>query len=730
MLRTGRLMPGGLLVLVAMSGCGRQDPPRLPGFTVDSGIQQKELEARIRDASSPKRLRGHRRALAETGPAGSGASVRAAHYFADALLEAGFDTVFRYRYDVPLPRLISGKLTLVSPDSSRFPLAIVGTEANEDGLEPSRTPKYFPFSPDGDVEGEVVYVHHGQRADYRVLDSLGVEVEGRIVLANSTVSGAALAARYAAERGALAMLVLIGARSPDSAAAGRPTESGSADTDASHWPASDAGHWLASDPALHPGDPTTPFRPTLPGELTLPIDEAPAIPKIPVHPVRSAQARRIARGLTGPAVPEVWSGTMPEIERLGPGPVRLHLELEFDWRRRPVVNVVGLLRGATEPDQIVLVGGHRDRWGDRAPVMGTASMLEAARAVTRALGAQSPRRTIGFASWDATGFGAIGSTEYGEHSPDDVGRRVVAYINHSGQVARPFEMAGSPALRPTVNDILRHTRMPGGHETVFESWLRRAEASGGVGVVDLGGWKDIRLATLGPTGDHVVFLNHLGVSSLDVEFPLPAMRRGSGPVASSAAESEEDETGLETASRAAEIVATLALRLANADVLPFDHAATADAVSRDLVEIGSGADTDALEPEWARAQEAAKRLGFRAAQLNAVVDHLLIEGAASMERRVLLVRVNDLVSGIEQALLLPDTLGERTWYRHPLYVPRDAPEPSKGTDRRRRMPALRSAVARGDLEGAKALLTTLEAALIRATERVDEALELAQATTN
>ena len=118
--------------------------------------------------------------------------------------------------------------------------------------------------------------------------------------------------------------------------------------------------------------------------------------------------------------------------RTGGGPATVHLRVRNDDRVRPIWTVTGRITGTESPDQLVIVGNHRDAWvyGGVDPSSGTASLMELARSLG-ALARQGarPRRTIVFANWDAEEFSLTSSTEWGEQHARELGEHAVAYLN-------------------------------------------------------------------------------------------------------------------------------------------------------------------------------------------------------------------------------------------------------------------------------------------------------------
>lgn len=704
-----------LLFAVASAGCD-SEPPRLPGFSEESAGRQGAIESRILGLPSGERMQEYHEPLTEEPHhAGTPANERAAEAIAEHLRDFGFDSILYSRYEVLLPRPLERSLSVVFPDTVALRLEEPPLPEDEDTAKPGVLPTFNAYSADGDVTAEVVYVNYGLPADYRTLDSLGISVAGKIVLARYGGSWRGIKPRLAAERGAVGALIY----------------SDPADDGFAQGPVMPDGKWRPEhgvqrgsvlDLPRRPGDPQTPGRPSLPGAERLPLEEVETLLAIPVQPISYGDARPILERIGGRQAPEAWVGGLPIEYRVGPGPAVVHLQLRFDWSVRPIVNVIGLLRGAEEPDHWVMAGGHRDAWtfGGRDPISGTVSMLETARALATVHRRTPFRRTVAVASWDAEEYGLIGSTEFAEEMAAVLPGRVVTYINRESYTAGAFEAAGSHALQPLVNDVARRIVFPGSEDeqTVYESWRTAADDAH---TVNHGGWTDVRLGALGSGSDYTAFLDHLGIPSLDVGFSSP----------NGIYHSRYDthwfftrygDPGFETGERLAELVALVMARLANADVLPLDYTATAETVERYLEELQAEVDARRLKLDLGGVRTANDRLAFAAAGFNAAVDRVLGMADVPPEGYDALVSdLNDILLGVEQDFLHPEGLPRRPWFRHLLYAP--GYDTGYGV---KTLPGIREAVERGAQPEAREMATALEAALLRAVDRLSGGLERAK----
>jgi len=705
-------VPFTLSVAVALPAVGQETG--LAGYTAASAQRQRALEAAIIGRPSADRMNTYHLALtAEPHHAGTEANLRLGDYYAARLREFGFDSVALHRYEVLLPRPIERRITLLAPERYDLRLEEPPLADDPDTRKPGVLPPYNAYAVDGDVTGEVVYVNYGVPADYLVLDSLGISVAGKIVIARYGGSWRGIKPKVAAEHGAVACIIYSD-----------PADDGYVQGDVmpkGKWrPEWGVQRGSVMDMPLYPGDPQTPNRASKPGVERIPLANVPTIEKIPTIPISYGDALPILRNLGGPVVPRAWRGGLPITYHAGPGPARLRLVLKNDWGVRPIVNVIGILRGGEIPEQIVMAGGHRDAWtfGGRDPISGAVSLLETARVMADlAKAGQRPTRSIAIASWDAEEYGLIGSTEYGEEFADHLRQNLVLYLNRESYTAGNFSADGVHSLQPLVNQVTRIVGMPGREGSVYDAWLADARATE---LAEWGGSRQVRLGALGSGSDYTVFLDHLGLPSLDIGF-----ESGNGIY-----HSRYDthwffttfgDPGFAYGVRLAELVAVLLERVANADVLPFDYASTAETVNRYLDELEQEAKTRKLDVDLSAARAATARLGATAAALNAEVERVVRLDAGALARSTeSLARLNRLLVNAEQAFLSDDGLPRRPWFRHQLYAPGFYTGYGVKT-----LPGIREALENNDAVEARRMTEVLTATLERARQVLVEGLAAA-----
>lgn len=638
-----------LIALCALSGGTAQSQQPLVGYTAANSGHERQLEADAIRRPSPDRASKHSVALSrETHVSGTPAQARTRDYVIGQMKEWGLQTEVR-SYDVWMPHPTLVRLARVSPQPRELSLP----EPPVPGDPTSRLPQYPTvngYSGQGDVTGDVVYVNYGLIEDYAQLDSMGVSVKGKIAIARYGRSFRGIKAREAEKHGAIGLLIYSDPQD-DGYVVGDVYPDGPMRNSAGV----QRGSILNED-----GDPSTPGYGSTNGVARLTAGQM-DIPHIPVVPISYGNASELLRFIRGAGIPRGWQGGLAFRYHAGPGPVRAHLTVRDDRATRPlkpIYDTFGVIRGSEFPDELVIVGGHRDAWGPGAAdnVSGTVSVLEAARAVAEAVkNGASPKRTIVFATWDAEEWGLIGSTEYVEDDSLRLGRSAVAYFNQdvAAQGAR-FGGAGSPSLRATLRDVARQVPDPDGKGSVYAEW-RRASAIADTAEPPMG--------DPGGGSDFAGFYNHLGIPILDWGFGGP------GGVYHSQYDdqtwmSKFGDPGFVYHATAARIAAAMVLRVANADVLPYDYVEFARTMRGYIPRI----DRSIADHHWTVSttalQSAIDRFERAAAAFTQSRDSAL---AGKISAQVL-KRTNESLMQVERALTRPQGLKSRPWFRNLIYV--------------------------------------------------------------
>jgi N-acetylated-alpha-linked acidic dipeptidase len=643
------LVPVLSALLVAAVRAQAGAPVAMPGFTSARAAVERALEADVIARPTASAARAHSRALSvETHVAGSPAQERTRDYVIQQMRAMGLETEVR-TYAVFMPYPTSVRLWRTTPTEKELVLAEPPV-AGDSTAAARQFPTVNAYSGTGDVSGEIVFVNYGLIEDYARLDSLGVSARGRIAVARYGRSFRGIKAREAERHGAAALLIYSDPQS-DGFVRGDVYPDGPM----RNWNGVQRGSVMngAGDPAT-PGYPSTRSAPRLaPAQMD--------IPHIPVVPISYANAGELLEGLRGHDIPSGWQGGLPFHYHLGPGPVRARVQVADDRLTngtKPIHDTFGFVRGSERPDELVIIGGHRDAWGPGAAdnVSGTVSVLEAARAVAEAVRAgHRPKRTIVFATWDAEEWGLIGSTEYVEEDSLRLAHGAVAYLNQDVAAEGPrFGAGGSPSLRGVVRDVARLVPAPSGSGTVFSEWQRAA------GVVDT---SSPPMTDPGGGSDFAGFYNHLGIPISDWGFS------GESGVYHSQYDdfawmSRFGDPGFAYHAAAARIGAAMVLRLANADVLPYDYVEFARTMQRYIAPIERGLSLKGWSGPTPGLRSAIARMEREAVSFTTARDAAL----ASSSARLQFDETNAALRDVERALTRPSGLRSRPWYRNLIYV--------------------------------------------------------------
>jgi len=374
------------------------------------------------------------------------------------------------------------------------------------------------YAPSGDVTGELVYVNYGRVEDIKKLEELGVSLEGKIAISRYGKIFRGNRLKLCQDAGAIGLIMFS---DPSDVA---PYGSEPKDVYPNTFFLPDSG-MQRGHARLTKGDPLSPTWPSVKGAFRQEVNETEGLPKIPAQPIGYGDAKKLLEVMGGRDVPEEWKGKIPGISyKLGPG----FSESHQGWKVRLVVNnyledkedsnVIGVIRGETEPDRYVLLSNHRDAWGYGAvdPSSGTSSMMEVARVLgSLAKSGWRPRRSIVFASWAAEEYGLMGSTEWVYDKIHKIMNRAVAVINldtcTKGDILSP---TASPILKDVfVEAIKTVSSAKDPSETYYEYFEKFIKASEkpNVKVEDM-------VKITGSGSDHAPFSFYAGIPALYFTF--------------------------------------------------------------------------------------------------------------------------------------------------------------------------------------------------------------------
>jgi N-acetylated-alpha-linked acidic dipeptidase len=579
----------GCFVSITAQTTSPPDRPLL-GFDRASTASERALEARFDAALRRENLREWlKRLSARPHHIGSPYGKANAEFIASQFKAWGFDTQieeFKVLFPTPKTRLVE----LVAPE--KFTARLAEPPLAEDSTSnqtSEQLPVYNAYSVDGDVTAPLVYVNYGIPRDYDELAQRGIDVKGKIVIARYGGSWRGIKPKVAAEHGAVGCLIYSDPRN-DGYYQGDVYPKGAWRNDQG------AQRGSVADMPLFPGDPLTPGVGATADARRLDIKGAPTLTKIPVLPISYGDAQPLLRSLAGPVAPDTWRGALPLTYHLGPGPAMVHLKAEFNWDMATAYDVIAKIRGAERPDEWVIRGNHHDGWvnGASDPLSGQVAMMEEGRALGQLLKTGwKPKRTIIYCAWDGEEPGLLGSTEWAETHAELLKKNAVVYINSDGNGRGFFGASGSHTIEKFINEVARDVTDPEKKISVLD----RARA---LQVMNASAETrresreraDLRIGALGSGSDYTVFLDHLGVASLNLGYGGEDETSG---VYHSVYDSFDHYTrfgdpdfayGIALAQTGGRAV----LRFANADVLPYAFGNFSDTVTNYVREVGRLAD--------------------------------------------------------------------------------------------------------------------------------------------
>ncbi|MGA2103292.1 MAG: M28 family metallopeptidase, partial [Candidatus Sulfotelmatobacter sp.] len=546
------------------------------GFTPSSSAHESDIEKKFKSIPTPdEERRQHRIFTQEPHVAGSKRNNELAEYIRDEWKKQGLEDVVIRRYDVYGTNPKSASLEMIAPTHYTALLRETPLSGDDDSKNPAISGAWLGMSISGEVTAPVIYAHSGNPEDYDLLRKNGISVKGKIVLVrySNPYSYRGFKALTAQREGAAAMLVYSDPQEDG-------YKKGEVDPDGPWGSEYHIQRGAITYDFMVPGDPQTPGWASVPGAKRIPIEQAISAPKIMALPLSWHDAKPLLENMDGPVAPENWQGGLPFPYHFGGDRVKAHLKIEMDNGVQPYYVVEGRIRGAGLPDEWVVLGNHRDAWvfGGVDPSSGTASMME----LTRALGqlakeGMRPRRTIVVCSWDGEEVGLTGSTEWGEQFADELRAKAVAYINVDEATSGPnFHGQAVASLAPMLVETTRSLEDPSG-KTLYDAWketVAREKAEGNQsGQFSSSGIIDDSLADtrIGSGSDHTVFLNFVGVPVLGLGF------EGDYGVYHSGYDdffwmNHFGDPGYRYHTLMSQLWGVTALRLANADLLPFDFA--------------------------------------------------------------------------------------------------------------------------------------------------------------
>jgi N-acetylated-alpha-linked acidic dipeptidase len=687
-------------------GSALAEPPaggdEMEGFSAHGAAVEKQLEQRFDSDLSAADMREWMQKLAAApNQVGSAHDKANAEFILQKFRDWGWDASLE-EFSVLYPTPREEVLELVAPTHvvARLREPAVDGDATSKQTD-DELPPYNVYGADGDVTGELVYVNQGMPDDYAELERQGVSVKGRIVIARYGGGWRGLKPKLAYEHGAIGCLIYSDPHD-DGYGVGDSYPKGG------YRPPDGVQRGSVQDLTLYSGDPLTPGVGATKAAKRLAIRDAKTILRIPVLPISYADATPLLDALGGRVAPAAWRGGLPLTYHVGPGPAVVHLKVLSNWQQQPIYDVIAKLRGSQEPDHWIIRGNHHDAWvfGATDPLSGQVALMAEARAIGKlAKEGWRPRRTLVYASWDGEEPGLLGSTEWVETHAAELKAKAALYINSDTNGRGTLDVEGSHSLQHSISQIAGDVKDPETGATV----LQRAGAARRVAAYDAGHplepadeADELQLGALGSGSDFTPFLQHLGISSLNLEF------RGESDygVYHSAYDSFDHfrrfvDPTFEYGTALAEVAGRMVLRAADADLLPARESDFAASVSgydeqlhklldstraktRDLDKLlAEGAYTLAQNPRLPRApptrltevpelnfaelDNAVERLKASAKAFDA--EYLRVAASGDPRDNAERVRMNAALSGLEAALTDPKGLPGREWYQHMMYAP-------------------------------------------------------------
>lgn len=691
------------LTAIFVGALAQTNHVQLTGFTATHSDRERDIEKQFLAVPDPTQAEeNHRVITAEPHLAGSQADRRTADFVLEQFRRFGLDAEIE-EFPVLLSEPKEIKLEMLEPVrfSGPNPENVPEDAASKN---PNTTMGFNAYSASGDVSAQVVYANYGLPEDYDLLRANGVSPEGKIVIVRYGECYRGAKAFIAEEHKAAALIIYSDAQD-DGYHAGETYPKGP-------WrPASGVQRGSVLYDFIYPG--------TLPDKST--------VPHIPVMPLSYEDARPILEHLSGRVVPRDWQGGLPFTYHYGPGPAKVRMRVEMNEIIRPVWNVIARIHGTGDPEEMVILGNHRDAWafGGVDPNSGTVALLEVARGLGTLLRAGwRPQRTIVLCSWDAEEPDELGSTHWAEKNSGELSDKAVAYLNlDSATSGDLFTAQATPSLKKFIKQVAADIPDPKGGSVldhanqVFRDHLRHEIRPGhvpsGKSASAAISNQEIEIGDLGSGTDYIAFFDHMGIPSTDFTF------EGDYGVYHSIFDNHQwmKEFGDPTFRyhvAAAEFYGLEALRLADADILPLDYETYGVEIRNHLAGISDKlvllGQTRQLNLQGA--QTAAEALAQVGRDLNGRSERLLSANSSSHD----FYSLNRALVETERQFLLSAGLPRRPWYKHCVF----APGLYNGYEAVP-LPGVHETIDAGNFEEARRQLQSLTEAIVRATRTLKAA---------
>ncbi len=713
MKRSTTRLPLGLAcsILASMAaaapGSADNPDPGMLGFSADTATQQASLEQRFDALLDPADQREWLKQMAsQPNQVGSPHDKANAEFMLAKFRAWGWDARIE-TFSVLYPTPKQESLQLVAPTAYTAKLFEPPVPGDATSALAGALPPYNVYGGDGDVTAALVYANYGMPDDYRALARRGIDVRGKVVITRYGGGWRGLKPKLAQEHGAVGCLIYSDP-ADDGYGAGDVYPKGG-------WrPADGVQRGSVADVQSYPGDPLTPGVGATADAKRLAIKDAKTILKIPVLPISYADATPLLAALDGPMAPSEWRGGLPIAYHIGAGVAKVHLVVRSDWQQKPIYDVIAMMKGSAEPDQWIIRGNHHDGWvfGAWDPLSGNVAMM----AEMKAIGALvkhgwQPRRTIVYASWDGEEPGLLGSTEFVETHAKELQEKAVLYINSDTNGRGFLDIGGSHSLQHMVNQVADGVSDPETRVSVRERLRAKMLVDGGTenakpqarafaNIAAKGG--DLPIQALGSGSDYSPFLEHLGIASLNLGFDG---ENDQGGVYHSRYDSFDHyvrfgDPDFSYGVTLSKVAGHIALRMADADMLPMRFADFSDTLDRYVGELHGLVDatrkataqqhrlldaqafalvsdptrplaapereSDVPDIDLAPLDQAAKQLDASARAFQVAYS---ARAAAGLPKWAGWAAIDVAIARMERALTDPDGLPTRPWFKHMIYAP-------------------------------------------------------------
>ena len=705
------IFPPPIALAQQNTSSGSKSSAQLDGYSRAASDAERNWEEKFRATPVPDNIRENMRRLsARPHHVGSPYDKDNAEWMLSKFKEWGFDAQIENFYVLfPTPKerlvqLLDGSGAVKFTASLKEPVLPEDPTSNQTA---EQLPTYNAYSGDGDVTGPLVYVNYGTRDDYEELDRLGVSVKGAVVIARYGGAWRGIKPKVAAEHGAVGCIIYsdpandgYGVAESFPKGAGRPK---------------DGVQRGGVNYTAFPGDPLTPGIGATKDAKRLDRKDTPIITKIPVLPISYADATPLLESIGGRVAPAAWRGGLPITYHIGqgegtsetPSAAKVHLKMFSNWDITPLYDVIAKIPGSTEPDEWVIRGNHHDAWVNGAddPISGASAELEEARSLGELVKqGWKPRRTIVYCVWDGEEPGLLGSTEWVETHVDELKQKAVMYLNTDSNGRGFLFLEGSHGLEHFINGVAADVKDPEKGISVLER-TRKVEIARGRGNdrSEARSRTDIHLGALGDGSDYVSFLDFAGIPSLDLGF--------GGEDRGSEYHSIYDDfywythfadTTFVYGRAMAQVSGSAMMRMADAELLPYNFANTAETVAtyvdevkkllkteqdetteknKELDEGVFDATNDPKNPiaapkretmppflNFAPLENGSTELTASAREYQKAVKAAEANGGDTLDAATI-DQVNHMLMQTERAYFNPAGLPDRSYFKHQLYAP-------------------------------------------------------------